>query len=94
MKDSKDSPKTNRRLRERFADLSIESGVLCCDFDVMHKRMEEVLGRPVFMHEMADGEVWLSMKIALAMPGYREVVREDPLTSARRMFGKDKVIAL
>lgn len=38
--------------------VSAYTGVLMCDFEDMHKYIEEKLGRPVFTHELADKDVW------------------------------------
>lgn len=33
--------------------VSAYTGYMMCDFDSMHKYIEEILGRPVFTHELA-----------------------------------------
>ena len=37
--------------------VSAYTGYLMCDFDDMHKYIEEKMGRPVWTHEMAFEEV-------------------------------------
>ncbi len=37
--------------------VSAYTGVLMCDFNNLHKYIENILGRPVFTHEMADKSV-------------------------------------
>ena len=37
--------------------VSAYTGVLMCDFDYVHRYIEDKLGRPVFSHEMADPDV-------------------------------------
>lgn len=37
--------------------VSAYTGVLMCDFNNLHKYIEDILGRPVFTHEMADKSV-------------------------------------
>lgn len=42
--------------RERVI-VSAQTGTLMCDFDDLHKYIQEILGRPGFTHELADSEV-------------------------------------
>lgn len=37
--------------------ISAYTGVLMCDFDDMHKYIEEKLGRPVWTHELASSGI-------------------------------------
>ena len=37
----------------QIAEFQMEQDLLCMPFDVFHKAMEEILGRPVFTHEFA-----------------------------------------
>lgn len=37
--------------------ISAYTGVLMCDFDDMHKYIEEKLGRPVWTHELGYKEI-------------------------------------
>lgn len=42
--------------------VSAYTGVLMCDFDDMHKYIEEKLGRPVWTHELASDEIQNEIK--------------------------------
>ena len=39
---------------ERLAEFDLLNDVLEFDLDLLHKRIEELLGRPVWTHELAD----------------------------------------
>ena len=39
------------------AIISAYTGVLCCRFSDLHAYVEQILNRPVFIHEMADEKV-------------------------------------
>ena len=43
--------------KEERLIVSAYTGFLMCDFDDMHKYIEEKLGRPVWTHELADNKV-------------------------------------
>lgn len=40
--------------RRESAIVGAYTGVLCGPFDALHEYVEEILGRPVFTHEMGD----------------------------------------
>ena len=42
--------------------VSAYTGVLMCDFDDLHKYIQEKLGRPVWTHELAAESVWAEIK--------------------------------
>ena len=44
------------------AIISAYTGVLACDFDVLHAYIEEKLGRPAFKHELASEELAARIK--------------------------------
>jgi hypothetical protein len=44
-------------LEERLAEFDQLQGILEIDFDKFHKRMEEIVGRPVWRHEFARPEL-------------------------------------
>lgn len=44
----------NGATAKEIVDFQLYEERLCCPFDIFHKAMEEVLGRPVFTHEFAD----------------------------------------
>lgn len=75
-----------------LARLTAETGIGCTHFGKFHEFAEKTLGRPIFTHEFAEESTWLALKVALVMPEYREVVREDPVTMLERRVGKDRVI--
>lgn len=37
--------------------VSAYTGYLMCEFEDLHKYVEELLGRPVFTHEMGDSDI-------------------------------------
>lgn len=48
-------------LKERLI-VSAYTGVLMCDFDILHRYIMEVLGRPVFTSEFANPDVLEEIK--------------------------------
>ncbi len=50
--------------KEECIIVSAYTGVLMCDFDDMHRYIEEKLRRPVFTHELADHKTWEEIKAA------------------------------
>lgn len=48
-------------LQERLI-ISAYTGTLMCDVDKLHEYIEEVLGHPVFTHELADSSVLEEVK--------------------------------
>jgi hypothetical protein len=38
--------------------ISAYTGIMCCDYSDMHSEIEKRLGRPVFTHEFASGDLW------------------------------------
>ncbi len=42
--------------RRESAIIGAFTGVLCGPFDALHEYVEEVMGRPVFTHEMGNGD--------------------------------------
>ena len=47
--------------RERLV-VSAYTGILMCDFGEFQAYVEELLGRPVFPHEMGTPDVWEKIK--------------------------------
>jgi hypothetical protein len=43
--------------RRESAILSAFTGLLCGPFDAMHEYVEEIMGRPVFTHEMGSKKI-------------------------------------
>lgn len=48
-------------LKEKVV-LSAYTGVLMCDFEDVHKYIEGILNRPVWIHELADSKIWDEIK--------------------------------
>lgn len=42
--------------------VSAYTGILMCPVDSLHKYVEELLGRPVYTHELASHDVWEEIK--------------------------------
>lgn len=42
--------------------VSAYTRILMCDFPSVHAYIEEILGRPVWTHEFASGELWDEIK--------------------------------
>lgn len=43
--------------RRESAIIGAFTGVLCGPFDALHEYVEEIMGRPVFTHEMGDKSI-------------------------------------
>lgn len=56
--------------------VSAYTGILMCDFDDMHKYIEEKMGRPVFTHQLADEKFVEKIKEAVK-PDFLELCNED-----------------
>lgn len=50
--------------KREAAIVSAFTGILIGDFSEMHKYVEEIMGRPVWTHEMGDKEVTKKIKEA------------------------------
>lgn len=44
------------------AIITAYTGYVCCEPNIFHKYAEEILGRPIFTHEFANGEIWNELK--------------------------------
>jgi hypothetical protein len=55
--------------RRESAIISAFTGILCGPFDALHEYVEELMGRPVFTHEMGDGRIAQRIK-ELAKPDF------------------------
>lgn len=42
--------------------VSAYTGILMCEFNELHKYIEEKFGRPVFTHELAEETMWKQIK--------------------------------
>lgn len=48
--------------KRESAIISAYTGILCGPFDAMHAYIEEIMGRPVFTHELAQDSVVAKIK--------------------------------
>jgi hypothetical protein len=48
--------------KREAAIISAYTGVLIGKFDDLHKYIEEIMGRPVFTHELAEEEIFNKIK--------------------------------
>jgi len=48
--------------KEQAAWIGAYTGICFGNFSDVHQKVEEVLGRPVFTHELADKEIWQSVR--------------------------------
>lgn len=55
--------------KREAAIISAYTGYLIGDFSETHKYIEEILGRPVWTHEMASEKLWEEIR-AKAKPDY------------------------
>lgn len=53
--------------------LSAYTGILMCDFSEVHKYIEKLLGRPVWMHELASEALWSEIK-EKAKPDFHKII--------------------
>ncbi len=52
----------NRLTREQAAIIGAFTGISCGPFGDIHEKIEKVMDRPVFTHEMASKELWEEVK--------------------------------
>ena len=60
--------------RRESAILSAFTGILCGPFDAVHEYIEQILGRPVFTHELADKKLFEVIK-EKAEPDFLNIVK-------------------
>ena len=53
---------TTKLTREQAAIISLYTGISAGPFEDMHKLAEEVLGRPIWTHELANKAMWEQLK--------------------------------
>jgi hypothetical protein len=53
---------TTKLTREQAAIIGCYTGISAGPFEDIHKLAEELLGRPVWTHELANKEVWEQLK--------------------------------
>lgn len=70
--------------------LTIESGILCLSWSGFHEKAEELLGHPIWIHEFADADTNLTLKVAVAALDedhtYYLLQDERPIESLVRMI--------
>lgn len=57
--------KVPRLTKEQAVIVSAFSGTCCAEFSDVHQKIEQLLGRPVWTHELADKAVWAQVKEAV-----------------------------
>jgi len=73
--------------QDEIAWFCISVDKLCCPFDIMHKAVEEWLGRPVWTHEFAETENLILERLKLRIP-------EHPVVSLARLVKGKPVIPI
>lgn len=58
------------------AAISAFTGYLFCDFVDMHKLIEDVMGRPVWTHQLANAEFVAAMRQKMKDQGYIDRMTE------------------
>lgn len=58
------------------AVLTAFTGVLLCDFKIIHEYAEKLVGHPIMTHEMADPVLWNELK-ALSVADAKEIIRNQ-----------------
>jgi len=78
--------------------LTIESGILCCEFDDFHEWTEKLLGHPVWTHEFAIPTMAEDLKIALVAwsEGYKwkQIRKKNPIETLMDVAPNKPIIAL
>lgn len=62
--------------REQAAIIGAYTGVTCGPFSDIHEKIEQLLGRPVWTHEMASKELWAKVRDA-AKPEFLRICATD-----------------
>jgi len=55
----------DRLTKEQAAIIGAYTGICCGEFSDLHAKIEEVMGRPVFTHEMGDKEFMAEVRKAV-----------------------------
>jgi hypothetical protein len=72
MSDPHATPDRAAITKRAAAIVTAYTGMMIGDFPDFHAYVEEILGRPVMTHEMADKKVWLDIKEA-AKPDFVDI---------------------
>ncbi len=62
--------------REQAAVIGAYTGILCGPFSDMHKKIQDLVGRPVWTHEMANKELMQKVR-ELAKPEFLALCAPD-----------------
>lgn len=65
-----------RLTREQAAIIGAFTGFSCGPFGDVHQKIEQLLGRPVFTHEMANAELWQQVKTKVE-PEYLSICAQE-----------------
>ena len=68
---------TPRLTKEQAAIISAFTGISCGPFSDIHGYAERVLGRPIWMHQFADKELWAELREA-ASDDFIAIAYEEP----------------
>ena len=71
-------PVISMTVKERLAELKLWFGVAEIDFQMIHQRIEELVGRPVWTHELAAPELLYAELTSGAPATFEEVVEKFP----------------
>lgn len=78
--------------------ISLETGIVTCEFREMHKWAEKIIGHPIWTHEFAMDDTWLDLKIGLVLydEGYprSDIPRHHPLQTLREVAPDKPVIGV
>ncbi len=66
-----------RLTREQAAIIGAFTGFSCGPFSDVHKKVEELLERPVFTHEMANPDLWEKVREKVK-PEFLNLCAEKP----------------
>ena len=56
---------TKRLTKEQAAIIGAYTGIMCGPFEELHKKIEEIAGRPVWTHEMGDAQFMTEIRKAV-----------------------------
>ena len=62
--------------------LSAYTGILMCNMDEVHKYIEKLLGRPVWIHELASESLWAQIK-EKAKPDFLKIIGEHAMAKVK-----------
>ena len=81
------------------AIISAYTGILCGGFSVYHKYIEEIMGRPIYIHELADKAIMQDIKnasyndfINLKPKTYGEETIEDIISELNDLHRQEQIL--